>query len=135
MNENHQDPSALPAVGRWSRPGFIQGLFGKKPETFKIARSAIDNREIDLNTGSANLKWENGHWHNSNFTEQPPNLHPSKAEIHRLQKENSEMQVQCEILLHMLTVSEMSKVRAQNRLNELKEQITQKLRQIESQSE
>ena len=131
MNDEN-DASKHPAVAKWSRPGFIQGLFGKKPETFNIARGAIDNCEIVLNLGSANLKWEDGRWENLNFQHQPQNMNPSKAEIKKLQKENAELQVQCEILLHMLTVSEMSKVRAQNYLNDLKEQISQKIKQIET---
>ncbi|OHT08169.1 hypothetical protein TRFO_23374 [Tritrichomonas foetus] len=133
MNEN--DPAKLPAINRWSRPGFIKGVFGKKADEFAIARGPTDNNPITLNFGNANLIWEDGHWKNLNFNHQPQALNPSKAEIKKLQKENAELQVQCEILLHMLTVSEMSKIKAQTKLNDLKAEITRRVKTIEREGE
>ena len=74
-----------------------------------ISHAPDANVPISLKLGSAKLKWENGIWHNLNFSIQPPKEKLSQKEVHDLERENAQLQVQCEILLHMLTVSEMTK--------------------------
>ena len=118
-----QDPSRLPAVSRWSRPGFVTKLTGKKPESFMIARTADSNIPIALNIGSAHMQWENGKWHNLNFQVEPPKEKMSDKELKDLERENAQLQVQCEILLHMLTMSELNKAEAQKTLKDLRRQI------------
>lgn len=128
-----EDPSKMPAVARWSRPGFLSRVFGgAKAESFMISHAPDSNIPIALNVGNAKLKWENGIWHNLNFKIQPPKETLSQKEIRDLERENAQLQVQCEILLHMLTVSEMSKIQAQNTLNDLKAQISERISALES---
>lgn len=125
-----QDPSKMPAVSRWSRPGFVSRLTGKKPESFMISRTGDSNIPISLNVGSAHLQWENGKWNNLNFSIEPPKEKLSQKELKDMERENAQLQVQCEILLHMLTMSELSKADAQNTLKELKSQITSRIREL-----
>ena len=132
MNDNLG--AKLPAVDRWTQPDFMPCIFKKKYDEFPIAHGGPANCPIELNFGNAKLKWENDHWINLNFKHQPQSMNPSKAEIRKLQMENADLQVECEILLHMLTLREMSKVKAQNKLNYLKNEISQKIKKIESQS-
>ena len=81
------------------------------------------------------LRWQDGSWTNLNLPEQPSNPNPTLQEISKMQRENAQLQVECEILLHMLTVSEMKKVKSQNRLTSLKNQIASILEQIEKEEE
>lgn len=128
-----EDPAKMPAVARWSRPGFLSRVFGGvKTENFMISHAPDSNIPISLNVGNARLKWENGIWHNLNFKIQPPKDTLTQKEIRELERENAQLQVQCEILLHMLTVSEMSKVQAQSTLSDLKAKISERVAEIES---
>lgn len=89
---------------------------------------------IEINCGDINLKWDDGTWINQNLDQQIQNPNPTNKEIKELQKENAQMQVECEILLHMLTVSEMEKVQCQNKLTELKAKIAKIVDEAENES-
>lgn len=120
-------------VGRWTRPGFIDRNFGKPtPDTFMINRRADSNIPIEIKFGGVHLRWQDGQWTNLNLDEQPTNHNPTLSEISTLQKENAQLQVECEILLHMLTVSEMTKAKCMNQLNELKSKISTLVQKIEA---
>ena len=126
--------SHMSAIGRWTKPGFFDRNFGKPtPENFSTNHRADANIPIEIKFGPVHLRWQDGRWINLNLDEQPPNPTPSLQEISALQRENSQLQVECEILLHMLTVSEMKKVKAQNKLHEIKGKISNILTQIEEQ--
>ena len=126
--------TAMSAIGRWTKPGFFDRNFGKPtPEQFNLNRRADSNLPIEMKFGPVHMRWQDGHWVNMNIDEQPPHPAPSLTEISQLQKENAQLQVECEILLHMLTVSEMKKVKAQNKLNEIKGKISSILEKIEEQ--
>jgi len=124
--------SKPPPIARWSKPGFLSK---KKPESFGIYHKADGNLPINLDVGDAKLRWEDGVWKNLNFDQQPTNANPSTSEIVELQKENAQLRVECEILLHMLTVSEMKKAKAQETLSDLKVRIANLVELAEKQSE
>lgn len=125
--------AAAPAVSRWTRPTLIERMSkSPKAQQFPINHRPDANVSIPLTVGNANLEWHDGAWVNQNIDEQPVNANPSTQEIAQLQKDNAQLQVECEILLHMLTVSEMKKVKAQNRLAELKQRIAELVEQIEA---
>ena len=124
----------MSAIGRWTKPGFFDRNFGKPtPDVFATNRRANTNLPIEMKFGPVHLRWEDGHWINMNLDEHPAHPAPSITEISQLQRENSQLQVECEILLHMLTVSEMKKVKAQNKLQEIKGKISDILAKIEDQ--
>ena len=87
---------------------------------------------INLNCGEVNLRWQDGRWINHNLDEQPNNPTPSLQDVALLQKENSQLQVECEILLHLLTISEMEKTKAKNKLQDLKSRISELLQKLEN---
>jgi hypothetical protein len=118
------DPSKIPAVPRWSRPGFISRVMGcKKAESFTILRTADDNLPVPLELGNGHLEWRQGRWENLNLDVQPQAIDSSRERIAALQRENAELQLECEVLLHLLTVSEITKTQAQKDLAELRRQI------------
>jgi hypothetical protein len=130
-----RDVSKVPPVARWSRPGFVSRVFGaRKAETFAIDRKPNDNIPIPLVLGNGQLVWQDGRWNNCNLEVQPMNHHPAAQERAALQRENAELQIECEILLHMLTVSEMNKSRLQKKLDALRDKIAESLEEIDTDS-
>jgi hypothetical protein len=122
MEEMHQ--SKLAPVSRWSRPGFVSLLFGRKPEEFRIDRGGNEDGVIRLGVGGVKMRWDcNGVWTNLNLDVQPVHNDLTPQQIRDLQRENAQLEVECEILLHMLTMSEMTKAEGRRALEELKEQI------------
>lgn len=122
--------ASVPPIARWSKPGFLSK---KKPEMFGISHRPDANVPINLQLGDAQLRWEDGCWKNLNFDTQPANANPTSQEIFEIQRENAQLRVECEILLHMLTVSEMKKTRAQETLSDLKIRISKLVELAESQ--
>jgi hypothetical protein len=130
------DPSKLPAIARWSRPGFISRMIGsRKAENFQILRTADDNLAIPLTVGNGHLEWQNGRWENRNLDVQPTNDVLSRENLAALQRENAELQIECEILLHILTVSEITKSKAQRELNDLRGQISEAIGNLDEDSD
>jgi hypothetical protein len=131
-NSMEPDPAKIPAVARWSRPGFVTRVFGaRKAENFAIDRKPNDNVAIPLTIGNGQLLWQDGRWNNCKLDVQPMSHNITRQERAALERENAELQVECEILLHMLTVSEMNKSRLQKKLDDLRERITESLQEID----
>lgn len=130
MYDEEVDASKLPAITKWSRPGFLERAIGnRKPERLVIDRLPSDNCPIDLNMGNVRMRWENNKWMNLNLNEQVVNTNPSEPQVTEIIRENAQLRVQCEVLLHMLTMSEMNKAKAQNKLVDLKQRIQETLEQ------
>lgn len=125
----------LAPICRWEEQNKISKFFHPTKQNFGINRRADANTPIEINFGPVHLRWQDGSWTNLNLPEQPANPNPTLQEISKLQRENAQLQVECEILLHMLTVSEMKKVKSQNKLTSLKNQISAILEQIEKEEQ
>jgi hypothetical protein len=129
------DSAKLPPIGRWSRPGFVSRVFGaRKAEDFAIDRKPNDDIPIPLQLGNGQLVWQDGRWNNCNFDVQPMCHSLAPQEQAAVERENAELQIECEILLHLLTVSEMNKSRLQKELDSLRENIAESLQEIDSDS-
>jgi hypothetical protein len=130
-----RDPSKIPPVARWSRPGFVTRVFGaRKAENFAIDRKPSDDIPIPLSLGNGQLVWQEGRWNNCNLDVQPMSHSLAPQEQAAVERENAELQIECEILLHMLTVSEMNKSRLQRKLNDLRDRIGELLQEIDPDS-
>ena len=129
MQQN--DLSKLPPVNRWSRPGFVSRVVGsKKPENFVIS-DYLKNNNISLNVGGIRLQFQNEKWVNLDEPRRE-NQSAKRIDLRKLEMENSQLQLQCEVLLHMLTLSELKKAKHQGKLDQLKKQISNSIDQYES---
>jgi len=97
-----------PAVGRWTKPGF---LARKKRVDFGLTRQAYTKAPVTLEVQGVRLRWEDTAWMNMGLDEQPSNAHLSADRIHQVTEENEKLKVECEILLHMLTALEIKKAK------------------------
>ena len=122
---------SVPPIGKWTKPGFFNRHFGAKPDSFAISKRGDSNTPIEIKIGNVHLRWEDGNWINMNLGDISNNSNPPLQEISNLQKENAQLQVECEILLHMLTVTEMKKAKSQRQLADLKQRISSILERIE----
>ena len=114
------------SVGKWTKPGFLN----KKPVNFGINRKGYSNGPLTLNVQEANMRWEDGSWQNLNLDEPPKNAYPTIEEIKRIREENDKFRVECEILLHMLTQSELKKAKNKRALSDKKQKILVLLEQV-----
>lgn len=104
---------------RWKKPG----PFGNKPQDFMISHRGNAKTPINLKTGELDLVWAETGWMNNKITQQPEHAYPSLKELENVKKQNAELQVSCEILLNLLTKSELKKAEISSRLADLKQEL------------
>jgi hypothetical protein len=120
----------------WTKPGFVGKLFkAGAHENFAINRRANSNIPLDLRMQDASLRWEDTSWANLGLPSQPQNSNPSLNDITKFQRENQQLMVECELLLHLLTESEMAKAKKQLILADRKQQLATLLERVDSERE
>ena len=70
--------------------------------TNEIYMPIEEQTPIDMNFGPTNTRCERKRCHNMNLDEQIPNPSPTDDECRALEAENSRLEVECEILCHLL---------------------------------
>ena len=106
-------------VGNWTKPGFLN----KRPVKFGINIRGNANVPLSMNVQEANMLWDGGSWRNLNLDEPPKSAYPSAEDIRRTTEENEKFRVECEVLLNMLTSSEMKKAKNKKILSDKKQRI------------
>lgn len=121
---------------RWTKPGFL-GKFLKepKPEQFGITRRAESNVPILLKVGDAEIKWEGSSWINGRVTEPSKNVYPPLQDIKEMKTKNAQLQVECEILLNMLTKAEIKKAKLKRELADKKIILQELIEKVEAEQE
>lgn len=117
-----------PAIQRWTRPNFIGRNFGqRKMEVLTIDQAVLANPQISLDVGPVELTWKENGW-----GDELGHTDTTRATDQQLQMENSRLRIETEVLLHMLTVSELQKDELRNQLNQMKEEIAALIQRFEN---
>ena len=111
-------PKKAPHVSRWTKPGFMKGKLHQ--DQFGIPRKGEVNPAIELKIGNASLRWEDTTWVNEKVKNPSKNSNLTIKEIRELKAKNSQLQVECEILLNFLTETEIKKAQLKKELEEKK---------------
>lgn len=119
---------------KWTKPGFMGKIFGK-PDQFSLSRKAESNIPISLNIGDTKIKWEDTMWVNGRITEPVRTANPTLKEIREMKIQNSKLQIECEILLNMLTAAELKKSKLQKELSEKQNIMLDLVQKVESQQQ
>ncbi|KAK8888097.1 hypothetical protein M9Y10_039158 [Tritrichomonas musculus] len=123
-----------PTLQRWTKPGFFPRK-NPKAEQFGISRKAESNIPITLNVGDVQIKWEDPEWINGRITDRSKDANPSIQDIKEMKTRNAQLQVECEILLNMLTSAELRKARLKRELAEKKIVLQELIERVEAERE
>jgi hypothetical protein len=120
------------ALPKWTQPGFLGKIFRSGAhENFAIQRKANANVPLSLQVDEVQLRWEDNSWANLNVDEQPREAIPSATELGNYKKENEQLRIECEILMHMLTQAEIAKTKKEAELAARKQTITTLLERVD----
>lgn len=107
-------------ANRWTRP-----LVGKgRMQDFGFTRRYDANGAVEARLGGLHLRWEHSRWTD---LAHPPGKTLGAAEVGRVQRENTQLQVECEVLLHLLAQREDEERARTRELQTLKSRIRELL--------
>jgi hypothetical protein len=99
-------------------------------ENFALHRKANLNVPLPFQVQDANLRWGDGTWANLDIPDQLKAATPSAAELSTFVKENEQLRIECEILLHFLTLADLEKEKKAAFLAALKQRIATLLERV-----
>lgn len=126
-----------PNLPRWTKPGFIGKIFGDpKPDQFGITRRAESNVPINIKIGDdVQIKWDGVSWVNGRITDPSKNSYPPPQDIQEMKTRNAQLQIECEILLNMLTKAEIKKAKLKRELADKKIVLQELIERVEAEME
>lgn len=125
-----------PSLAKWTKPGFLGKIIGDpKPEQFGITRKADSNIPISLKIGDLSIQWDGVSWVNGRISDPSKNAYPPPQDIKEMKIKNAQLQIECEILLNMLTKAEIKKAKLKRELEDKKIVLQELIERVEAEQE